>query len=141
MLYRHDTAALVPKWIPPNQMFWTILTTIAFALAAIAILINRQARLATRLMTLMLATLWCVGLGSAPDCSFKGASELVRIRADFSHYRSGLDGGWFCGLSDLGVFASRFIGQRQRYFQVTSAWSGLFPNSLSPPLTSICSLL
>jgi hypothetical protein len=31
------------------------LTTIAFALAAIAILVNRQARLAIRLMTLMLA--------------------------------------------------------------------------------------
>src|SRR6185503_7395569 len=30
VLYRRDTAALVPKWIPPNQMFWAILTTIAF---------------------------------------------------------------------------------------------------------------
>jgi hypothetical protein len=40
---------------PPNQMFWAILTTIAFALAAFAILMNRQARLAMRLMTLMLA--------------------------------------------------------------------------------------
>jgi hypothetical protein len=55
LLYLRDTAALVPKWIPPNQMFWAMLTTIAFALAAIAILINRRARLATRLMTLMLA--------------------------------------------------------------------------------------
>jgi hypothetical protein len=36
-------------------MFWAILTTIAFGLAAIAILIHRQARLAIRLMTLMLA--------------------------------------------------------------------------------------
>jgi hypothetical protein len=36
-------------------MFWAILTTIAFALAASALLINRQARLAVRLMTLMLA--------------------------------------------------------------------------------------
>jgi hypothetical protein len=44
-----------PRWIPPNQMFWAVLTTIAFALAGIAILINRQARLAIRLMTLMLA--------------------------------------------------------------------------------------
>jgi hypothetical protein len=55
ILLPRETADLVPKWIPPNQMFWAILTTIAFALAAIAILINRQARLATRLMTLMLA--------------------------------------------------------------------------------------
>jgi hypothetical protein len=50
-----DTASLVPKWIPPSQMFWAILTTIAFALAALAILTNLQARLATRLMALMLA--------------------------------------------------------------------------------------
>lgn len=55
MFYLRVTADLVPKWIPPNQMFWAILTTIAFALAAIAILVNRQARLAIRLMTLMLA--------------------------------------------------------------------------------------
>ncbi len=48
------TAALVPAWIPPNQMFWTILTTVAFALAAIAIVLNYQARLAMRLLTLML---------------------------------------------------------------------------------------
>ena len=50
-----QTAGLVPKWIPPNQMFWAVLTTVAFALAAIAILINRRARLAMRLMALMLA--------------------------------------------------------------------------------------
>jgi hypothetical protein len=55
ILYLRVTADLVPKWIPPNQIFWAILTTIAFAVAAIAILINRQARLAIRLMTLMLA--------------------------------------------------------------------------------------
>ena len=54
ILYLRFTADLVPKWIPPSQMFWAILTTIAFAFAALAILINRGARLATRLMTLML---------------------------------------------------------------------------------------
>lgn len=55
ILYLRVTSDLVPRWIPPNQMFWAIVTTIAFALAAIAILINRRARLALRLMTLMLA--------------------------------------------------------------------------------------
>jgi uncharacterized membrane protein YphA (DoxX/SURF4 family) len=55
IIYLRFTAALVPKWIPPNQRFWAILTTIAFALAALAILFHRQARLAARLMTLMLA--------------------------------------------------------------------------------------
>ena len=55
VFYLRFTATLVPKWIPPNQMFWAIFTTIAFALAAIAILSNRYARPAVRLMTLMLA--------------------------------------------------------------------------------------
>jgi len=48
-----DTASLVPTWILPNQMFWAMLTTIAFALAAAAMLINSHARLATRLMATM----------------------------------------------------------------------------------------
>jgi hypothetical protein len=54
IFYLRLTADLVPRWIPPSQMFWAILTTIAFAVAALAILINRQARLAICLMTLML---------------------------------------------------------------------------------------
>ncbi len=48
------TASFVPKWIPPGQMFWAILTTIAFALAAIALLVERQALLAARLTTAMI---------------------------------------------------------------------------------------
>jgi hypothetical protein len=55
ILYLRVTSDLVPTWIPPSQMFWVIVTTIAFALAAIAILGNWRARLALRLMTLMLA--------------------------------------------------------------------------------------
>jgi hypothetical protein len=74
ILLPRDTASLVPKWIPPNQMFWAILTTIAFALAAIAILSNRQARLATRLMTLMLALfavlVWVPRLIAHPEAHF-----------------------------------------------------------------------
>ena len=53
-VYLHNTADLVPKWIPPGQMFWAVTTTIAFALAAIAILSGRQALLASRLLTAML---------------------------------------------------------------------------------------
>lgn len=55
IIYLRVTANLVPRWIPPSQMFWAILTTIAFAFAAIALLVNRQTKLATRLMALMLA--------------------------------------------------------------------------------------
>lgn len=55
VIYLRETAHLVPTWILPSQMFWAVLTTIAFALAAIALLVNRQVRLASRLLTLMLA--------------------------------------------------------------------------------------
>jgi hypothetical protein len=73
-LLPRETANLVPKWIPPNQMFWAILTTIAFGLAAIAVVINRQARLAIRLMTLMLALfgvlVWVPLLIAHPETHF-----------------------------------------------------------------------
>lgn len=55
IFYFRFTVAAVPRWIPPSQRFWAILTTVAFALAALAILINRHARLALRLMALMTA--------------------------------------------------------------------------------------
>jgi hypothetical protein len=54
-IYLHATANLVPKWLPPGQMFWALTTTIFFALAAVALLTNRMALLATRLLTMMLA--------------------------------------------------------------------------------------
>jgi|SRR5579863_1546073 len=54
LLYLSGTASFVPKWIPPGQMFWAITTTIAFALAAIALLSGRSALLASRLVTAML---------------------------------------------------------------------------------------
>ena len=53
-VYLGPTASLVPKWIPPTQMFWAVTTTVLFALAAVALLTNRIALLATRLLTLML---------------------------------------------------------------------------------------
>ena len=52
--YLAATATLVPKWIPPSQMFWAVATTVLFAFAALAFLANRMALLAARLLTLML---------------------------------------------------------------------------------------
>lgn len=49
------TAGLVPKWVPPGQMVWALVTTIAFALAALALLTRAWARLAAGLTALMLA--------------------------------------------------------------------------------------
>jgi hypothetical protein len=52
--YLDATAGFVPKWFPPSPMFWAVATTVLFALAAVALLTNRMALLATRLLTLML---------------------------------------------------------------------------------------
>jgi len=54
VVYFAITVKLVPKWIPPGQRFWAITTTIAFGLAALALLSGRCALLALRLLTIML---------------------------------------------------------------------------------------
>jgi len=54
--YLGATALLVPKWIPPSQMFWAVMTTVLFALAAVALLTNRMALLAARLLTMMVVS-------------------------------------------------------------------------------------
>ncbi|PYU44595.1 MAG: hypothetical protein DMG53_16275 [Acidobacteria bacterium] len=55
-IYLDATAHLVPKWVPPSQMFWAVATTVSFALAAVALLINRMALLASRLLTMMIVS-------------------------------------------------------------------------------------
>jgi hypothetical protein len=68
--YLHATASLVPKWLPASQMFWAVTTTVLFALAAVALLTNRMALLATRLLTMMLVIfgllVWLPSLLSDP---------------------------------------------------------------------------
>lgn len=54
LFYLSLTASLVPRWIPPGRMFWAIATTLAFALAAVALLSGRLALLASGLLTAML---------------------------------------------------------------------------------------
>jgi hypothetical protein len=53
-VYLNNTVMLVPKWLPPGQTFWAITTTVLFALAVAALLVNRMALLAARLLTIML---------------------------------------------------------------------------------------
>jgi hypothetical protein len=68
--YLAATAGFVPKWLPPSQMFWAIATTVFFALAALALLTNRTALLAARLLTVMLLLfgllVWIPSLLSGP---------------------------------------------------------------------------
>jgi hypothetical protein len=70
-IYLDATTNLVPKWLPPGQMFWAIATTVPFALAAVALLTNRMALLATRLLTIMIVIfgllVWIPLLLSNPD--------------------------------------------------------------------------
>jgi hypothetical protein len=55
-IYLGATATLVPKWVPPSQMFWAVTTTVLFALAAVALLANRMALLAARLLAVMVVS-------------------------------------------------------------------------------------
>ncbi|HYL83290.1 MAG TPA: hypothetical protein VE263_03570 [Candidatus Angelobacter sp.] len=82
--YLHPAASLVPKWLPPSQMFWAVATTVLFALAAVALLANRMALLATRLLTMMLVLfgllVWVPLLRSEPR-SHTNWSETVETFA------------------------------------------------------------
>jgi len=82
--YLGATASLVPKWLPPSQMFWAVTTTVLFALAAVALLANRMALLASRLLTMMLVlfglVVWVPLLPSDPH-SHTNWSETVETFA------------------------------------------------------------
>ena len=53
--YMNLTAPLVPKWLPPSQLFWGYATGVAHIAAGVAILTGVQARLAAILLTIMFA--------------------------------------------------------------------------------------
>jgi uncharacterized membrane protein len=54
--YLRYTASLIPKWLPPTQLFWTYATGISFVAAGVAILTGVRGRLAAILTTAMLAS-------------------------------------------------------------------------------------
>jgi len=54
--YMNLTAPLVPKWLPPSQVFWGYATGVFHIAAGVAILAGVQARLATILLTIMYAS-------------------------------------------------------------------------------------
>jgi uncharacterized membrane protein len=55
-VYMNLTAPLVPKWLPPTQVFWGYATGVCFVAGGVAILAGVQTRLAAALMTVMLAS-------------------------------------------------------------------------------------
>jgi hypothetical protein len=84
IIYLHATADLVPAWIPPSQTFWALLTTIAFGSAAVAMLVNRQARLAAGLMTAMLvifgALVWVPRLIVHPEAHLNWSEFALTVQ-------------------------------------------------------------
>ncbi len=55
-VYMNLTAPLVPKWLPPTQVFWGYATGVCFIAAGLALLSGLHARLAAILLTIMLAS-------------------------------------------------------------------------------------
>jgi uncharacterized membrane protein YphA (DoxX/SURF4 family) len=53
--YMNLTAPLVPKWLPPSQLFWGYATGVAHIAGGLAILSGVRARLAAILLTVMYA--------------------------------------------------------------------------------------
>jgi hypothetical protein len=52
--YPAETAALVPQWLPPSQMFWVYFVGASFLAAALAVLSGIQAGVASALVAAML---------------------------------------------------------------------------------------
>jgi uncharacterized membrane protein len=49
-----ETARMVPAWLPGGQMFWAWATGVFYLSAGVALIINRHALLAARLVTVMM---------------------------------------------------------------------------------------
>lgn len=86
-VYLAETASFVPKWIPLGQMFWAWATTIAFALAALALLLRLMPRLAARLTAIMVAAfgllVWLPALVAGPGVltNWTESAETLGIAA------------------------------------------------------------
>jgi uncharacterized membrane protein YphA (DoxX/SURF4 family) len=78
-----DTAAFVPKWIPPSQRFWAIFTGVAHLLAGLAILSDIQARLAAYLFATMIVSfgilIWLPALFAHPEIHLNWAANCVNL--------------------------------------------------------------
>jgi uncharacterized membrane protein YphA (DoxX/SURF4 family) len=78
-----ETAGMVPKWIPPGQQFWAVVTGAAHVLAGIAILSGTLAGLASRLLTAMLvgfgALVWAPSLFANPRDHMVWAGNAINL--------------------------------------------------------------
>ncbi len=83
LFYLSETASLVPKWIPPGQMFWAWATTIAFFLAAISLLTGVRAQLGARSLAAMVAgfalLVWVPALIGNPHVLFSWTEMIETV--------------------------------------------------------------
>jgi uncharacterized membrane protein len=78
-----QTAAMVPRWLPPNQSFWAVVTGVCHLLAGGALLTGIQALLAARLLTVMLlgfgALVWAPMLAANAGVHMTWAGNAVNL--------------------------------------------------------------
>jgi len=78
-----QTAAMVPKWLPPDQRFWAAATGAFHLLAAGALLTGIRAQLAARLLAVMLlgfgALVWAPMLVADPGAHMRWAGNAVNL--------------------------------------------------------------
>ncbi|NYF53525.1 hypothetical protein [Tunturiibacter gelidoferens] len=110
-IYMNLTAPLVPKWLPPGQVFWGCVTGVCFIAAGLGILTGIQARLAGILLTVMIASFGLLANGpmlvadpsshfnwteSALNLALTGAAwvvadSLAQMLSDTSKSAAGVD--------------------------------------------------
>jgi hypothetical protein len=82
-VYMDMTAPLVPKWLPPGQVFWGYLTGVCFIAAGLAVVTGIQARLAALLLTVMIRAFGLLAnspmLVSTPSSKFNWTESLLNL--------------------------------------------------------------
>jgi len=78
-VYMNLTAPLVPKWLPPNQLFWGYATGVLHIAGGLAIIMNIRARLAATLLAVMYAifTVFALAPGLFAKSTFFGWTEIA----------------------------------------------------------------
>jgi len=82
-VYMDMTAPLVPKWLPPGQVFWGCLTGVCFIAAGLAIVTGIQARPAAVLLTVMIGAFGLLANGpmliANPASKFNWTESILNL--------------------------------------------------------------
>jgi hypothetical protein len=77
------TAPLIPKWLPPGQVFWGYVTGCCFIAAGLAIVTGIRARLAALLLTVMIASFGLLANGpmlvANPSSTFNWTESILNL--------------------------------------------------------------